>query len=179
MKLWCALVLMVQMLVLAVSMNSQESHSSSNTAELESKLDQALRDIKTLNQAVESMRSELNSLKQSEISELAAGSSGRNEQSSELAKDKDKDKDKDEMADRIIGPDLGKDESDHALAARPEIFLQTRYSVAPVEGSADAFNPNFRISRAEVRWAGKVASRLGAGIEIHIRKRRTACRKVC
>ena len=72
----------------------------------------------------------------------------------------------DELADRIVGPDLGQNERDHNLGAKPEIFIQTRYSVAPIEGSGAAFDPNFRISRAEARWAGKIADRIGAGLEI-------------
>jgi len=40
-----------------------------------------------------------------------------------------------DFAARIIGPDLGSDERDNILEAKPEIFIQTRYSVAPIEGS--------------------------------------------
>src|SRR5579859_5161233 len=57
---------------------------------------------------------------------------------------------------RIIGPELGSNERDHALKAKPEIFIQTRYSVAPVDGSGTAFDPNLRLSRIETRWAGKI-----------------------
>ena len=36
-----------------------------------------------------------------------------------------------DFAARIIGPELGGDERDIMLEAKPEIFIQTRYSVAP------------------------------------------------
>jgi phosphate-selective porin len=56
------------------------------------------------------------------------------------------------------------------LEARPEIFIQTRYSVAPIDGSDPAFQPNLRLSRVETRWAGKINDRLGAGIEIQFQE---------
>jgi len=56
------------------------------------------------------------------------------------------------------------------LEAKPEIFIQTRYSVAPFEGSGTAFQPNIRLSRIETRWAGKINERLGAGIEIQFQE---------
>jgi hypothetical protein len=75
-----------------------------------------------------------------------------------------------EFANRIIGSDNGSDERDNRLNAKPEIFLQTRYSVAPLEGSGDAFQPNLRLSRFETRWAGKINDRLGAGLEIQFQE---------
>ena len=56
------------------------------------------------------------------------------------------------------------------LEAKPEIFIQTRYSVAPFDGSGTAFNPNIRLSRIETRWAGKINERLGAGIGIQFQE---------
>lgn len=75
-----------------------------------------------------------------------------------------------EFAGRIIGPEIGGNERDSVLEARPEIFIQTRYSVAPLDGSGTAFNPNLRLSRIETRWAGKINDRLGAGIEIQFQE---------
>ena len=75
-----------------------------------------------------------------------------------------------EFAARIIGPEIGSDERDNVLGAKPEIFIQTRYSVAPLGGSGTAFNPNLRLSRIETRWAGKINDRLGAGIEIQFQE---------
>jgi len=56
------------------------------------------------------------------------------------------------------------------LNAKPEIFIQTRYSVAPIKGSGTAFDPNLRLSRVESRWAGKITDRLGAGFEIQFQE---------
>ena len=75
-----------------------------------------------------------------------------------------------EFAGRIIGPEIGGNERDSVLEARPEIFIQTRYSVAPLDGSGTAFNPNLRLSRIETRGAGKINDRLGAGIEIQFQE---------
>jgi len=71
---------------------------------------------------------------------------------------------------RIIGLDNGSNEHDNELNAKPEIFIQTRYSVAPIDGSGSAFDPNLRLSRIETRWAGKINERLGAGVEIQFQE---------
>ena len=75
-----------------------------------------------------------------------------------------------EFTARILGPDVGSDERGHMLEAKPEIFIQTRYSVAPIDGSGTAFQPNIRLSRIETRWAGKINDRIGAGIEIQFQE---------
>jgi hypothetical protein len=75
-----------------------------------------------------------------------------------------------DFASRIIGPEIGGNEHDNVLEAKPEIFIQTRYSVAPLAGSGTAFDPNLRLSRIETRWAGKINDRLGAGIEIQFQE---------
>src|SRR5450759_4992609 len=162
MKTWPAWALIVTM---AVCANAQESRPTSSIAELERKLDQAVHDMKTLSGTIESLRSELDSLKQapSQKADPAGIAPGKVQ---EKVPDESSKEAKDELADRIIGPDLGQNEHDHTLGAMPEIFVQSRYSIALIKGSDAAFDPNFRISRAEVRWAGKVADRLGAGVEI-------------
>jgi hypothetical protein len=71
---------------------------------------------------------------------------------------------------RIVGAENGSNEHDNELNAKPEVFIQTRYSVAPIEGSGTAFNPNLRLSRVETRWAGKINERLGAGLEIQFQE---------
>jgi Phosphate-selective porin O and P len=162
MQTWPALVLIAALVVPA---NAQESRPTARIAELETKLDQAVHDLKTLSGTIESLRSELDSIKQVPPHAGDSADSGPSNESSQVARESSK-KDADEFADRIIGPDLGQNEHDHTLGAMPEIFLQSRYSVAPIKGSEAAFDPNFRISRAEMRWAGKIADRLGAGVEI-------------
>ena len=44
------------------------------------------------------------------------------------------------------------------------------YTVAPLDGSGTAFDPNLRLSRVETRWAGRINDRLGAGIEIQFQE---------
>jgi hypothetical protein len=75
-----------------------------------------------------------------------------------------------DFATRIIGPEIGSDERDSVLEARLEIFIQARYSVAPIDGSVAAFDPNIRLSRIETRWAGKINEHIGAGIEIQFQE---------
>jgi Phosphate-selective porin O and P len=161
-KTWPALALVAALVVPA---NAQEFHPTPSIAELESKLDQAVRDMKTLSGTIESLRSELDSLKQSPPHADDSVASGTDHELGQAAPEPSKEA-ADEFTDRIVGPDLGQNERDHTLGAKPEIFIQTRYSVAPIEGSEAAFDPNFRISRAEVRWAGKIADRIGAGVEM-------------
>ena len=147
MKAWPAWALIVTM---AVCANAQESRPTSSIAELERKLDQAVHDMKTLSGTIESLRSELDSLKQATpLPSYSADSEPSSE--SRQAVPEPSQKDADELAGRIIGPDLGQNEHDHTLGAMPEIFLQSRYSVAPIKDSEAAFDPNFRISRAELR----------------------------
>jgi hypothetical protein len=63
-KTWPALVLVAALVVPA---DAQEFHSTPSITELESRLDQAVRDMKTLSGTIESLRSELDSLKQSPL----------------------------------------------------------------------------------------------------------------
>jgi Phosphate-selective porin O and P len=162
MKTWPALALIA---ALAVPASAQESRPKSSVAELESKLDQAVRDMKALSGTIELLRTELDSLKRSPPNTNDSVGGGTDNELSQAAPEPSKEA-ADELADRIVGPDLGQNERDHTLGARPEIFIQTRYSVAPIAGSEAAFDPNFRISRAEARWAGKIGDRIGAGLEI-------------
>ena len=44
--------------------------------------------------------------------------------------------------------------------------MQARYSALPIRDANSEFEPNFSLTRIETRWAGRVANRLGAGVEI-------------
>ena len=44
--------------------------------------------------------------------------------------------------------------------------MQARYSALPIRDSNSEFESNFSLTRIETRWAGRVADRLGAGVEI-------------
>lgn len=124
--------------------------------ELERKLDQAAGHIQQLSSIVESLRSEIANLKSKETESTSAPTSLRkpDEQSA------------DEFNRRIIGPRLGSSERSHSIKPKPEIFIQTRYSAAPISDSASEFEPNISLTRIESRWAGRVSERLGAGLEI-------------
>jgi hypothetical protein len=73
---------------------------------------------------------------------------------------------RDAFFERIVEPDLGGSLKGERLKLRPEIFIQTRYSTAPLRGSVTAFDPNFRPSRVETTWEGQVSERFGLGFEI-------------
>lgn len=67
----------------------------------------------------------------------------------------------------ILDPGLGGDERENELSLRPEIFIQTRYSTMPKESaSIEDINSNFRVSRTETRWSGRVNERFGLGLEL-------------
>ena len=68
---------------------------------------------------------------------------------------------------RILGPGLNEDERKNELKMKPELFVQARYSTFPGNGATVAdFASNFRASRVEARWSGRISDHLGAGFEI-------------
>ena len=124
--------------------------------ELERKLDQAASHIQQLSSIVESLRSEIANLKRQETESASAPTSPS----------KPDEKSADEFKERIIGPRLGASERGHAVKPKPEIFIQTRYSAAPIRNADSEFDPNISLTRIESRWSGRVSERLGAGLEI-------------
>lgn len=165
MKAWTALALLP---FLALSARAQEQKPAPDVKKLEEKLEEAVRQVNQLSATIESIRSDIARLKGRE-DRTASGAVPIKEILTEPpseARQADEAEAASAFADRIIGPDLGSNERADPLTAKPEIFIQTRYSVAPKENSGSAFQPNFRLSRVETRWSGKVADRLGAGVEI-------------
>jgi hypothetical protein len=68
---------------------------------------------------------------------------------------------------QILAPDLGDDERDKELDARPELFVQTGYAAAPIDGAEpDDAVTRFTLNRMESRWSGRVTERLGLGFEL-------------
>jgi hypothetical protein len=68
---------------------------------------------------------------------------------------------------RIVDPGLSDDERENKITAKPELFVQARYSTLPFDKVTVAdFPSNFRISRAEMHWSGRINDKLGAGFEI-------------
>ena len=133
-------------------------------ADLERKLAEAKGSVAALQKTIESLSTEMKALRQPESTSAAVAAPASPKEEGETKTDAQ------EFAERIIGPEIGSDERDKALQAKPEIFIQTRYSAAPLEGSGTAFNPNIRLSRIETRWAGKINERLGAGVEIQFQE---------
>jgi hypothetical protein len=128
---------------------------------LEQKLDQAMRQLDQLNEAVQSLRAEIAKLRGGQAisrdvqpPETAALQSSQSETA------------RSEFAERIIEPEMGASERGETLRARPEIFIQSRYSALPIRDSNGEFEPNLSMTRIETRWSGKVSERIGAGLEI-------------
>jgi hypothetical protein len=68
---------------------------------------------------------------------------------------------------QILVPDLGADERDEELTARPTLFVQTGYAARPIEGAKrDDVIKNFTLTRVEAGWLGRVSDQLGMGFEI-------------
>jgi hypothetical protein len=140
-------------------------------ADLERKLTEAKGSIAALQKTIESLSTEMQELRQPgpKSAKVAADAAPSIPTPSKESGGEKTDATQDFLT-RIMGPELGSDERDSMLEAKPEIFIQTRYSVAPFEGSGTAFQPNIRLSRIETRWAGKINDRLGAGIEIQFQE---------
>jgi hypothetical protein len=136
-------------------------------ADLERQLTEAKGSVAALQKTIESLSAEVQALHQPEP-KSAATTTGAAPVAKEGGGEKT-DAAQDFTA-RIIGAENGSNEHDNDLKAKPEIFIQTRYSVAPFEGSGTAFQPNLRLSRIETRWAGKINERLGAGLEIQFQE---------
>jgi len=131
-------------------------------ADLEKQLGEAKASITALQKTIESLSTEVQALRQTDhITSIAEAAAPSEKKTSEEPPDASHD-----FAARMIGAENGSNEHDNELKAKPEIFIQTRYSVAPIEGSETAFQPNIRLSRIETRWAGKINERIGAGFEI-------------
>src|SRR6185295_2930475 len=132
-------------------------------AELETQLAEAKVSIALLEKTVATLTTAVQALHQDDHR-------WSNDHPAENPKAEDKPDASQEFAERIIGAENGSNEHDSELKAKPETFIQTRYSAAPIDGSGTAFNPNLRLSRIETRWAGKINDRLGAGVEIQFQE---------
>jgi cell division protein FtsB len=144
--------------IFSITGNAQQPEST-RIKELEQKLDHATRQLEQLNEAVQSLRAEIAKLKGgiNQDAQSPTASTLQPEQA-EAARS--------ELAERIIEPGMGASEREEALRARPEIFIQSRYSALPIRGSNGEFEPNLSMTRIETRWSGRVSERIGAGLEI-------------
>jgi len=141
-----------------ITTNAQQPEST-RIKDLEQKLDQAARQLEQLNDAVQSLRAELAKLKGEANRDVRLPAAGSLQPAqTENARS--------EFTERIIEPEMGASEREETLRARPEIFVQSRYSALPIRISNGEFEPNFSMTRIETRWSGKVSERVGAGLEI-------------
>jgi cell division protein FtsB len=132
---------------------------STRIKELEQKLDHATRQLEQLNDAVQSLRAEIARLKGGVNQDAQSPkASTLQPERAEAARS--------EFAERIIEPEMSASERVDKLRARPEIFIQSRYSALPIRDSNGEFEPNFSMTRIETRWSGRVSERVGAGLEI-------------
>jgi phosphate-selective porin O/P len=142
-------------------MNGQDRDQ--RIADLERQLTEAKGSVAALQKTIESLSSEVQALHQPEPKSAGAAPVAKEGGGEKTDAGQD-------FTARIIGAENGSNEHDNELNAKPEIFIQTRYSVAPIDGSGTAFDPNLRLSRIETRWAGKINERLGAGLEIQFQE---------
>src|SRR5262245_53554733 len=148
-------------LLLFTDIGYAQQPESLRIKELEQKLDLATRQLDQLYEAVQSLRAEIAKLK----SERAINQDIQ-PSTTELLKPAQTETSQTEFADRIIETEMGASEREGKLQARPEIFIQSRYSALPIRDSQGEFEPNISITRVETRWSGRVSERIGAGLEI-------------
>lgn len=68
---------------------------------------------------------------------------------------------------QILRPDLGQDERGAKLSGQPELFVQSRFQALPIAaGTQETAPSNFKITRMETRWSGRVSDKVGMGFEI-------------
>lgn len=154
-------------LCLSSPVYAQQKAARTRVQQLEQKLDAALGQLAQLTATIESLRADVALLKTDADDESAGSAQAHAGPAVASEKPRSGSKIVDAaFRERILGPGLGASERDETLTARPELFFQGRYSAAPIAGSDEAFRPNFRLSRIESRWSGRVANRLGVGLEI-------------
>ncbi|MGH9841299.1 MAG: porin [Blastocatellia bacterium] len=147
--------------LMALSVSAQQPDSSAKLAELERKLDQATRQIEQLTEAMHTLHAEIVRIKGVPAREASPPVIASLEPRATPVEAAQR-----EFVNRLIAPEVGASEREEPLRARPEIFIQSRYSALPIRNANGEFEPNFSMMRIETRWAGKVSERIGAGLEI-------------
>jgi hypothetical protein len=152
------------LLLCTLSISAHAQQSNPDVKQLERKLDEATKQIEQLTALIESLRKDISRLK----GETPANEP-RSANPSEPATQQSPptiETSADRFVARIIEPGLGQSEREETLRAKPEVFIQTRYSALPIRDAGDEFEPSLSLTRIETRWSGKVSERLGAGLEI-------------
>ena len=142
--------------VLALTTRAQQAAANARINELERKLEQATRQIDQLKDTVQTLRAEIDLIKDEATQQAATNKTAQSRVDDVSSA----------FVERIVGPELGANEQADTIRAKPEIFVQARYSALPIRDANSEFEPNFSLTRIETRWAGRVADRLGAGVEI-------------
>src|SRR5215510_3828189 len=155
-----AIIILLLLFSLAITASAQQPDSGERLRELERKLDEATRQIEQLGGVIQSLRAEISAIKgaKNEDRNRAASRVEAPPQTAAPAQSSRETINAD-FVERIIDPKLGRDERDSELKAKPEVFIQARYSALPIRGGEATFKPNFRLTRIESRWAGKVTDR--------------------
>ncbi len=159
------------LLLLPTAVRAQQPDSSSGLQELRRKLEQAEGQVDQLTRVIKSIREEVSRIEEKSVEGTKPAASGASRPATESpqaprAETAEAETARSDFARRMIDPDLGSSTRDHKIAARPEIFIQARFSARPIRDSGSEFEPNFGLTRVETEWAGRVAERVGAGLEI-------------
>jgi uncharacterized coiled-coil protein SlyX len=140
-----------------VSLRAQEQDA--RIAELDQKLKEARQVAVGLQKTIDSLTDELESLRKSGKATPSQALVSASQTKAESSKN--------DFKDQILVPDLGGDERSTRLTARPELFVQTRYSAVPLRGTDVTTAPsNFELTRIESRWSGALSDKVGMGFEV-------------
>jgi len=158
---------------------SAESPSTCRLTELEDKLNSALHQLADTRAQVQSLAAEVQTLRgqaQRVGANAALAAAVAPAQSNPAAPNKGnvpavtpelRPTPEAEFIDRIVDFGVSADERQNELTPRPHLFVQSRYSTLPFDhATVKEFASNFRISRTEMRWSGRINSRLGVGFEL-------------
>ncbi|HKY44669.1 MAG TPA: porin [Pyrinomonadaceae bacterium] len=156
------------LLLCTLSISAYAQQSNPDVKQLERKLDEAIQQLEQLTTLIQSLRRDISRLK-GETPTNENRPSDPKEQSTQTPIQQSSpsaETSADHFVARIIEPGLGQSEREETFRAKPEIFIQARYSALPIRDAGDEFEPNLSLTRIETRWSGKVRERLGAGLEI-------------
>src|SRR6266705_125950 len=119
-----ALTISLLFLFLATAASAQQPGATAKLEELERKLDEATWQLEQAGSVIRLVREEISRLK----GEAFNSSNARADQRPGATKQAAPENPKAAFIERIIDPELGLDERKKMLDAKPEIFIQTRYS---------------------------------------------------
>jgi len=152
------------LLAILVSLTSPVASSQdrdTRIADLDKKLAAARETASALQKTIDSLATELASLRQPENAPPSATAlpGAPAEPLTEVKPDGFKS--------QILRPDLGGDERDAKMTGRPGLFIQSRYQNLPIAGTTIASAPsNFVLTRMESRWSGRLSDKVGMGFEL-------------